>query len=265
LFQEQRTDPVAGRKRASAPLQLRKDSGAPLSLEPGQRMRLSDQLYAQVFDQIVSGRLNVGDQLPSENEISEMFGVSRPVVREALLRLRADGLVTAQQGLGTFVSSQPAPRLKTFAGAENVAAYLRCQEVRIAVEGDTARLAALRRTAAQMATIEAAHRTFADSALQGRMVPADDLAFHRSIAEATGNEFYLHVLDNTHEALSGFMRLSLSLTRTTGSSRRTQKVVDEHQAIVDAIEARDGERARTAMQFHLQQARERLLDRKQDH
>ena len=55
----------------------------------GKRARLSDQIYGQIFERIVSGRLNVGDQLPSENEIAEQYGVSRPVVREALLRLRA--------------------------------------------------------------------------------------------------------------------------------------------------------------------------------
>jgi GntR family transcriptional repressor for pyruvate dehydrogenase complex len=67
-------------------------------LERGHRVRLADQVYGQIFEQIVSGGLNVGDKLPSENEISERFGVSRPVVREALLRLRADGLITAHQG-----------------------------------------------------------------------------------------------------------------------------------------------------------------------
>lgn len=118
------------------------DGGVALHLERGQRVRLADQLYGQIFDQIASGRLNVGDKLPSEHEICEKFGVSRPVVREALLRLRADGLVTAHQGLGTFVSHQPAPRLKTFSDVQNVGAYLRAQEVRVALEGDAARLAA---------------------------------------------------------------------------------------------------------------------------
>ena len=139
---------MAGRKRAGVALDLRKaDVARAHELEPagsGKRARLSDQLCGQIFEQIVSRKLNVGDQLPSENEISKSFGVSRPVVREALLRLREDGLVTAQQGPGSFVSAQPAPRLKTFSSAENVASYVRCQEVRISLEGDTARFAALR-------------------------------------------------------------------------------------------------------------------------
>ena len=256
---------MAGKKRTGVVLDLRKAdiTDTTQELEPGRRTRLSDQLYGQIFDQIVSGRLNVGDQLPSENDISESFGVSRPVVREALMRLRADGLVTAQQGLGSFVSSQPASRVKSFAMAENVASYMRCQEVRISLEGDAARLAALRRSEEQMAIIDAAHLRFAASATQGKINAEEDLAFHKSITDATGNEFFREVLESTHEALSGFMRLSISLTRT-GSARRAQKVLEEHTAIVEAIRAKDGDRARVAMQFHLDQARQRVMNRDQD-
>ena len=197
-----------------------------------------------------SRHLSVGDKLPSENEISERYGVSRPVVREALLRLRADGLVTAHQGLGTFVSHQPAPRLKTFSDVEHVSAYLRAQEVRVALEGDAARLAALRRTDEQLRKIEEAHQAFAESLAQGRMSAEADLAFHASIAEASGNDFYLGVLESIHDSISGFMRLTLSLTRT-GSRQRAQTVLDEHATILAAIRAQDGEHARVAMQFHL--------------
>lgn len=226
------------------------DGGVALHLERGQRVRLADQLYGQIFDQIASGRLNVGDKLPSEHEICEKFGVSRPVVREALLRLRADGLVTAHQGLGTFVSHQPAPRLKTFSDVQNVGAYLRAQEVRVALEGDAARLAALRRTDEQLHKIGEAHAAFVEELEHGRVSPEADLAFHASIAEASGNDFYLGVLETIHESISGFMRLTLSLTRT-GSRQRAQRVADEHAAILGAIREQDAERARIAMQFHL--------------
>ncbi|ALX26748.1 GntR family transcriptional regulator [Bordetella pertussis] len=234
-----------------------------MHLERGQRVRLADQLYGQIFDQIASGRLNVGDKLPSEHEICEKFGVSRPVVREALLRLRADGLVTAHQGLGTFVSHQPAPRLKTFSDVQNVGAYLRAQEVRVALEGDAARLAALRRTDEQLHKIGEAHAAFVEELEHGRVSPEADLAFHASIAEASGNDFYLGVLETIHESISGFMRLTLSLTRT-GSRQRAQRVADEHAAILGAIREQDAERARIAMQFHLGQARHRLVDRDKD-
>nr|WP_242697859.1 FadR/GntR family transcriptional regulator [Bordetella holmesii] len=224
---------------------------------------MGDQLYGQIFEQITSGRLSVGDKLPSEHEICERFGVSRPVVREALLRLRADGLITAHQGLGTFVSHQPAPRLKTFPDVQNVSAYLRAQEVRVALEGDAARLAALRRSDAQLQRMEQAHADFLDRLADGKVSPQADLAFHASIAEASGNDFYLDVLENIHEAVSGFMRLALNLTRT-GSRQRAERVAEEHAAILSAIRAQDSERARVAMQFHLGQARHRLVDKERD-
>ncbi|MGE0950357.1 FadR/GntR family transcriptional regulator, partial [Bordetella pertussis] len=252
--------PVARKQESAKSAAVDADGGVALHLERGQRVRLADQLYGQIFDQIASGRLNVGDKLPSEHEICEKFGVSRPVVREALLRLRADGLVTAHQGLGTFVSHQPAPRLKTFSDVQNVGAYLRAQEVRVALEGDAARLAALRRTDEQLHKIGEAHAAFVEELEHGRVSPEADLAFHASIAEASGNDFYLGVLETIHESISGFMRLTLSLTRT-GSRQRAQRVADEHAAILGAIREQDAERARIAMQFHLGQARHRLVDR----
>ncbi|AEE68676.1 GntR family transcriptional regulator [Bordetella pertussis] len=255
--------PVARKQESAKSAAVDADGGVALHLERGQRVRLADQLYGQIFDQIASGRLNVGDKLPSEHEICEKFGVSRPVVREALLRLRADGLVTAHQGLGTFVSHQPAPRLKTFSDVQNVGAYLRAQEVRVALEGDAARLAALRRTDEQLHKIGEAHAAFVEELEHGRVSPEADLAFHASIAEASGNDFYLGVLETIHESISGFMRLTLSLTRT-GSRQRAQRVADEHAAILGAIREQDAERARIAMQFHLGQARHRLVDRDKD-
>jgi GntR family transcriptional repressor for pyruvate dehydrogenase complex len=202
-----------------------------------------------VFDEIVSGHYAVGDRLPTEMEISEAWGVSRPVVREALLRLRADGLVVSHQGLGTFVSTQPAPRIRTYARAQDVASYLRCQEVRIALESDAARLAALRRTDDQLQAIVDAHETFSRSVREGRMVAEEDLAFHARIVEAAGNDFYPQVLATIHETLLGFMRLTLSLTRTA-SKQRGERVLDEHRAILEAIRDGDGELARAAMTFH---------------
>lgn len=208
----------------------------------------------------MSGALTVGDRLPSEKEICDGFGVSRPVVRQALLRLKADGLITSHQGLGSFVVHQPDPRIRIFAKAQDVASYLRCQELRIAIEGDAARLAALRRSPEQLAAIEDAHQSFLESAQAGRMVAKEDLALHRRIAEASGNEFFTQALDNVLDAMSGFMQLTLNLTRTS-NRQRAQRVLDEHAAIVAAIRDEDGERSRTAMQFHLGQARQRLTNR----
>jgi len=224
---------------------------------------LGDRLYGLILEQILSGELRVGDRLPSEHEISRTHEISRPVVREALLRLRADGLITAQQGRGTFVTHQPEVRMKTFDDAHNIAFYLRAQELRQAVEGDAARLAALRRTRAQLKAIEAAHQAFNALVRKKEATAEADLAFHMSIAQASGNELYVSVLESILEPVQGFMRLTLNLTRT-GTQQRSLLVMAEHQAIVQAITSQDAEQARVAMQYHLAQARGRLVGQSQD-
>ncbi|MFC3339948.1 FadR/GntR family transcriptional regulator [Paracandidimonas soli] len=230
---------------------------------PDQRQRLGDKLYGLILEQIMSGELKVGDRLASEHEISRQHDISRPVVREALLRLRADGLITAHQGMGTFVTHQPEVRLKTFDDAGNVAFYLRAQELRQTIEGDAARLAALRRSRAQLKAIETAHRKF-NALVQKKGATAEaDLAFHMSIAHASGNELYASVLESVLEPVQGFMRLALNLTRT-GTQQRSIMVMAEHEAIVQAIAKQDSEQARIAMKYHLGQARGRLVGQSAD-
>lgn len=222
--------------------------------------RLGDKLYGLILEQILSGTLKVGERLPSEHEIGRRHQVSRPVVREALLRLRADGLITSHQGMGTFVTRQPELRLKVFDDTDNVAFYLRAQELRHAIEGDAARLAALRRSRAQLRAIEAAHEAFNTLARNRAATAETDLAFHMSIARASGNELHAAVLETLLEPVEGFMRLALNLSRT-GERLRPQLVMAEHEAIVQAIVRQDSELARIAMQFHIDQARSRLVGR----
>ena len=229
----------------------------------GRRQRLGDQLYGQILEQIVSGRLKQGMRLPPETQICAMFGVSRPVVRQALLRLGADGLVQARQGSGTFVVARPSDRIADFAEPKQIAEFLRCNEVRLVLEGSAARLCAERRTEQDLARIIEARDAFAREAAAGATTAATDLAFHTRIAEASGNEFYPLLLGQLHEALSGFMALALLLTRTSLSERIAQ-VVHEHAAIVEAVAAREGEAAQVAMQFHINQARRRMIDRRKD-
>jgi GntR family transcriptional repressor for pyruvate dehydrogenase complex len=240
-----------------------RDVSDSFALVPGRRQRLGDQLYGQILDQIVGGQLKEGERLPSETELSDMFGVSRPVVREALLRLRADGLVQARQGAGTFVAQRPAERLKSFAHSGDVAALLRGVEVRLPLEGAAARLAAERRSSTQLDKISQAHALFAEQTQCGQMAPETDFAFHAAIAEATGNAFFLSLLLHLTPAISQFMTLSLNLTRT-GSAPRAEKVLLEHAEVLEAIRTQDGESAQIAMLYHIGQARRRMVNRRRD-
>jgi GntR family transcriptional repressor for pyruvate dehydrogenase complex len=234
-----------------------------LLLTPGRRQRLGDQLYGQILGQIVSGRLREGDRLPAEKDICAMFGVSRPVVRQALMRLRADGLVQGRQGAGSFVMSRPAEQLTHLAGADEVAAVLRCIEVRLPLEGAAARLAAQRHTPAQLSRLGAAHTDFVRQVEDGRMTPEADFAFHAAVAAASGNDLFPTLLATIEGALTGFMRLSLGLTRS-GTKERARQVLSEHTHVLEAIRAGDGDAAAIAMQFHINAARRRMVDRNRD-
>ena len=98
------------------------------------RQTLADQLYGQILEQIVSNTLKQGERLPSEHRIATAFGVSRPVVREALRKLQEDGLVEARRGVGSFVRRRPPEKLIEFATAGSVAGLMRAMEARMVVE-----------------------------------------------------------------------------------------------------------------------------------
>jgi GntR family transcriptional repressor for pyruvate dehydrogenase complex len=225
--------------------------------------RLADQLYGQILKRIVSGELEAGEKLPSENSLCRSHGVSRPVVREALLRLQADGLVYSRQGVGSFVKRRPPKGLIEFARPSDVAAVLRCFEVRIALEGAIARLAAERGTPREVAAIGHALESLKE-AMHGRgSAPEADFDFHLAVAQAASNDFFVGVLTTLQAAIGASMEVALSLTRR-GSPERSQRVYDEHVAIYEAIVAHDPESAELAMRYHLHRARQRITDNSRD-
>ena len=234
-----------------------------LKLVPRRRERLGDLLYGQILEQIMSGTLNEGDKLPSENQICRSFEVSRPTVREALMRLHADGLVTTRQGSGTYVQKRPPDQLIRLAKVSDIAGMLRCLEVRIALEGQAALLAAQRRTPAQMEHIAAALAAL-KAAFSGGIVPAQaDFDFHRAVAIASGNTIFADLLEMLNETIQQAMTVALGLTRV-GSKDRARRVVEEHEAIAEAIALGDAESAGLAMRYHLHRARQRVTNGQRD-
>lgn len=234
-----------------------------LNLIPERKERLGDRLYGQILEQIVSGALREGDKLPSENQICRSFGVSRPTVREALMRLHADGLVITRHGSGTFVQHRPSGHLTRLAPGADVAGMLRCLEVRMGLEGQAASLAAQRRTPAQLDQVKFA---LADlrAALEAETAPAKaDYAFHRAVAAATGNPLFVHMLESLHEPIEHAMTVALGVTQAE-SQQRARRVFEEHEAIAEAIAQGDAEAAGLAMRYHLQRSRQRVTDGQRD-
>jgi DNA-binding FadR family transcriptional regulator len=219
----------------------------------------ADQVYGHVLQDILKGAFPPGSRLPSETDLSDRFGVSRPVIRDALARLRLDGLVEARRGSGTYVLTTPSRSLPDLADLTDISRFLRYQELRLCVEGNAAALAAERRTDKALGDIIEAHEQFSSQVARGVFLPESDRRFHLSIAEATGNEFFSMALEGPNVSLSGFMNVSLSLTRS-GSPARARKVIGEHADIVEAIRNKDPVWARVAMESHILQARRRMTN-----
>ena len=230
------------------------------AVTPRRRERLGDQLYGQILEQIVSGVLGEAARLPTETSLCRTFEVSRATVREALARLRADGLVVARQGAGTFVARRPPQALIQLAEPGDIAATLACFEARMALECEAAALAASRRSPNHVARIGSALRGI-KAGLDARQ-PAilADAAFHRAIALASENDYIVALLDALHGPTARWLHIILTITASHTSAERAQRVYDEHLRIAEAIEGSDAERARMLMRYHLDQARGRLTD-----
>lgn len=228
-------------------------------MRPARKQRLAEVIYGQILEQILAAKFVEGDKLPSEAELAVSCGVSRSVVREALMRLQADGLVNARKGIGTFVSSRPSQRLTEFAEPAEMSGYLRSLEPRIVLEAEAARLAALRRTAPQLSSIKEANEALRIAIEKGDVGREEDLAFHEAIAKAAGNEYFHTLLKQIRKPMSQTMEIGLMLAQDRSIERR-YRVIEEHTKVYSAIAAEDGEGAATYMRYHLLQARTGLID-----
>lgn len=234
-----------------------------LIVMPEKKERLGDRLYGQILEQIASGVLRPGDKLPSENQLCQLFNVSRPIVRQALIRLQADGLVITRKGQGTRVQNSPPEGLTRFSQPSDVAHMLRCLELRLAVEGDAAAWAATRRSSAELKRIGRALEVLEAQVQEGAITAAADFAFHQAVAAASGNILFEQVLQSLDEAIRRGMVIALRLTQER-SPERSQRVLDEHRAVYEAIARGDAQGASLAMRYHLDRVRQRVTDRTRD-
>jgi GntR family transcriptional repressor for pyruvate dehydrogenase complex len=230
---------------------------------PARRPKLADLVIDNLRKRIGAGEIGPGDKLPTESQLSTHFGVSRTVVREAIAALAADGLVQPRQGAGVFVMAQASSAFSAIAGerSNKISVALNVLEVRMGIEIESAGLAAQRRSSSQEAAIHEAWNEFGRLLDMGIPTGKTDFSFHRAIAEATNNPFYIEVL----EALG-----SRTIPCDVASPWGTDSVLTyeyqvglhgEHRLILDAISARDADRAREAMRDHLSRSQDRYRSR----
>jgi GntR family transcriptional repressor for pyruvate dehydrogenase complex len=220
---------------------------------------LAEEVVANLTENILQGQLKPGDKLPTESEVMANFGVSRTVVREAVSRLQASGLVETRHGIGTFVLARPAEtpspfRLDptTMGTAMDVMAML---EFRVSLEAEAAGLAALRRSDNQLMTMRRALDDMKHNASAGDNAVNSDFEFHLAIARATGNRYFTDIMSHLGTMLIPRSRLHVN---TPEREQYLERVNFEHESIFDAIERGDQEAARAAMRMHLTNSRERL-------
>jgi DNA-binding FadR family transcriptional regulator len=218
---------------------------------------LAHEVVEQLKTRMLSGELAPGDKLPAESALVDEFGVSRTVVREAVSRLQAAGLVETFQGRGSFVLEVPerAPGLREVRSHRDVLELL---DFRIGVESEAAGLAAGRRTDRQLKAIE---RALADFRRIGddpsRSVEAD-FASHQKIVAAAGNRFYSELIDSLGPMMIMLPRTRLDPAYEMSDTTHLARVVLEHENIYAAIARSDPEAARAAARVHLSNTRHRL-------
>jgi GntR family transcriptional repressor for pyruvate dehydrogenase complex len=236
-----------------------------MPFEPIQPEKISQTVVRQIEQLILRGILKPGERLPSERELSERLSVSRPSLREALAELQDSGLLASRAGSGVFVgdvlgSAFSETLVRLFSSHdEAVFDYI---DFRRDMEGLAAHRAAtvgsdtdLNITDAIFMKMEAAH---------AKRNPAEEAAldadFHLSIIEASHNVIMLHMMRSMYQLLQEgvfYNRQVMFKQRTT-----RDMLLDQHRAINDALQARDAEGARTAVEQHLGFVEDALVNHK---
>jgi GntR family transcriptional regulator, galactonate operon transcriptional repressor len=220
-----------------------------------QLKNLNGQIAERLGREIVAGAIPEGGRLPVEADLCERFGVSRPVIREVTKVLASKGLITSKARVGTVVR----PRkhwnlldpevLDWLIRALPESRFLDLLfEVRMAIEPSAAALAAVNATAEDIAEIANAYRQMAAARTPEELLEPD-IRFHQSIMDATHNELMCYIGNTLHAALAVSIRL-------TSRHPDTYKLsVPRHEAVCNAIAARDVQAARIAVETLLRESR----------
>lgn len=220
-------------------------------------MAPSGKLYRRLADQIAAeieaGKYKVGERLPTERELADAFGVSRPTLREALIALEMLGMIEARHGLGIYVTRAQLPVTAQTYDFEIGAFEL--IEARRLFEGEAAALAAATIDDTALAELERLLGLMADEdELKGEDA---DKEFHMVIARATGNGAIIATVENLWELRNRSPLARNILTRARGGG--LQPRIEEHRRVLEALKAHDPLEARQAMRDHLERVIEHLL------
>jgi len=220
--------------------------------------KLPQEIVARIKNLIVENKLKPGDRIPSELELSRLFGVSRPTVREAVKSLLSQNIIEIARGKGTFVSRTPGisddPLGLDFVSDYNSVLFSLI-EARNLIEPGAASLAAKNADSEDIARIETHIAAIKEVVRRKEINMEIELDFHRSIAEATKNPVILRIVP---VIIDGIVRTYRDSPRTSEDHRIA---MEEHIAVLKAIKSRKPPLAFEAMPHHLEMAHERTLRR----
>ena len=223
------------------------------------KMKLADFVYHKVFEEIADGSLEVGSRLPSEQVLSVEHGVSRSVVRQALSRLRDEGMVVSRKGSGTYVTGKVSVSMKD--GSKEpltIVAIQCCYEYRLAVECESAYLAAQRRNKDLVRTLRRHNAKVARAAEQDVHDAEADFDLHLEVSRAANNYLFFKTMGfiRDHTLLS----MKIGGACMTGGEYSFDALIREHEDIIDAISEGDCDRAKISMHDHIANARDRVFE-----
>lgn len=221
------------------------------------RKGLPDIVFERMHRAIKSGAYKPDERLPTEHELATEFEVSRPVIREALKRLRDQGLIYSRRGAGSFVRALGMREPLGFGQLENIADLLNCYEFRLTLEPAAAAAAAKRHDSGSLAAIRQALELMRDATNRQSHREDADYQFHLAIARAAQNNYFSTAMEALKDHIAVGMKFhGVSVKREASGLSR---VFAEHEAIAKAIAAGDEAAARDLMHAHLTGSRERLF------
>ena len=220
------------------------------------------RLYERVADQlgelIRGGAFATGERLPPERDLARRLGVSRPVVREAMVALEIAGLVEVRTGSGTYVRGASTGNAQPLVLPDVGPSPFELVAARKLLEPEIARTAAASAGPTDLEAIAATLARMREDRGDGSDFKAADRLFHTRVAAATRNGALVAVVDQLWE--SSYAPIFDHLSRRVGLPENRRAALAEHERILTALERRDGEAAREAMRQHLAHVESVLME-----
>lgn len=225
------------------------------------KQTLAASLVENLRRRIVDGTIPPGEKLPSESALIGEFAVSRTVVREAISRLQAEGLVYTRRGSGSYALTPPVANEESAGGLRRPRSLEERRALlafRAGIESEAAALAAANATSGMVAALDNSLAAFDAAGNHAATALSCDFAFHRTVAEASGNSYFVDVLLMLGPAMIAMPPRRLEPADDGGQAEGLQRVAVEHAAIRNAIADGDALAAAAAMRLHLVNSRSRL-------